>query len=185
VQTTSELTRRNLVVILDQYGADRAGLAAVIKSSDRLPFVNGQPPWIQTKAKFLAYKWTGQSRAELNVWIKNGHHLASKNAKCTCHKLVPVFEMDTFSFLACNTYARGLLRRSPAVQEAFVGEYCIWTTSPYNKQFGVGVDQQTRHFSYSSVALQCLFFSLSSPIDWVSLQMDYNILLFWGLVSSC
>lgn len=66
-----------------------------------MPFVNGLPLWIQTKAKFLAYKWTGQSRAELNVWIKNGNHLASKNAKCTCHKLVPVFEMDTFSFLAC------------------------------------------------------------------------------------
>jgi len=51
VQTTSELTRRNSVVILDQYGADPAGLAAVIKSSDRLPFVNGLPLWIQTKAK--------------------------------------------------------------------------------------------------------------------------------------
>jgi hypothetical protein len=42
---------------IDLYGADRAGLVAVIKNSDRLPFVNGLPLRIRTKANKVLFRY--------------------------------------------------------------------------------------------------------------------------------
>jgi hypothetical protein len=87
------------------------------------------------------------------------------------------------SLLAIPTHARVLLRRSPAAQEAFVGDYCIWTTSPCNKQFrGRSRPADPAFFlQFSCIAMSSFFLS---PVDQVGLQMDYVQHIFRGLVSS-
>jgi len=69
-KTVVHIERRNTVQTTSRNGcltngAYRAGLAAVIKSSDRLPFVNGLPLRIQTKAN-KSWHTDGQDRAELS-----------------------------------------------------------------------------------------------------------------------